>query len=141
MRTAHVPRRSAAVALLAGALGACAGGSDLPGCKGQEAAATPPGFAPVVWDNGQSTFFRFPGNQRIPVISALTPDGREGVVNSSVSGETVTVHQLAPGFVLRDGRQVACVTNHAYDHVGVRPGTGTSSPEVERVARQGRGVR
>ena len=141
MRAVHIPSRIVAIALLAGALGACASNSDLPGCKGEDAAATPPGFAPVVWDNGQSTFFRFPGNQRIPVISALTPDGREGVVNSSVSGETVTVHQLAPGFVLRDGRQVACVTNHAYDPVGVRPGTGTSSPDVERVARQARGVR
>lgn len=138
--SAHMPGRIAAVTLLAGALGACAGGSDMPGCKGDEAAATPPGTAPVVWDNGQHTFFRFPGNQRIPVISALTPDGREGVVNSSVSGETVTVHQLAPGFVLRDGRQVACVTNHAYDPVGVRPGTGTTSPDVERVARRGRGA-
>ncbi len=141
MRRARVPGRIAAVALLAGALGACAGGSDLLACRGEDAVATPPGFAPVIWDNGQSTFFRFPGNQRIPVISALTPDGREGVVNSSVSGETVTVHQLAPGFVLRDGRQVACVTNHAYDPVGVRPGTGTTSPDVERVARRGRGAR
>ena len=134
-------RRIAAATLLAGALGACAGGSDLSTCNGEDAAATPPGFAPVVWDNGQSTFFRFPGNQRIPVISALTPDGREGVVNSSTAGETVTVHQLARAFVLRDGRQVACVTNHAYDPVGVRPGTGTSSPDVQRVARQARGAR
>lgn len=134
-------RRTVAVALLAGALGACANGAVPPQCRGEEAAATPPGLAPVVWDNGQHTFFRFPGNQRIPVISALTPDRREGAVNSNVSGDTVEVHQLAEEWVLRDGRKVACVTNRAYDPVGIRPDTGTASPLVERVAPTPRRVR
>lgn len=132
-------RRIASVTLLAGALGACENGSDLPTCKGADAAATPPGFAPVVFDNGQSTFFRFPGNQRVPTIYAITPDGREGATNSSISGDLVTVQQLAPEWALRDGRQVACVKNHAYNPVGLRPDTGTSSPDVERVARSARG--
>lgn len=134
-------RRTVPVALLAGALGACSGGPDLPKCRGEEAAATPAGLAPVVWDNGQHTFFKFPGNQRIPTIAALTPDGREGAVNSNTSGDVVEVHQLAEEWVLRDGRKVACVTNRAYDPVGVRPDTGTASPLVERVAPAARGVR
>ncbi len=134
-------RRIVPVALAAGALAACSPGSDPPKCRGEEAAATPPGLAPVVWDNGQHTFFRFPGQQRIPAISALTPDGREGAVNSNTSGDTVEVHQLAEEWVLRDGRKVACVTNRAFDPVGVRPDTGTSSPDVERVARTPRGGR
>lgn len=129
------------VALLAAALAACSSGSDLPRCKGEEASATPPGLAPVVWDNGQHTFFRFPGNQRIPTIAALTPDGREGAVNSNVSGDVVEAHQLAEEWVLRDGRKVACVTNRAYSQVGIRPDTGTASPLVERVARTPRGMR
>lgn len=136
-----MPRRIVPAALLVGALAACSSGSDLPKCRGEEAAATPPGLAPVVWDNGQHTFFKFPGNQRIPTIAALTPDGREGAVNSNVSGDTVEVHHLAEEWVLRDGRKVACVTNRAFDQVGVRPDTGTSSPLVERVApapRRGR---
>ena len=132
--------RIVSVALLAGALGACANGNDFPKCKGDEAAATPPGFAPVVWDDGQSTYFKFPGNQRVPTIYALTPDGRHGATNSSVSGDLVTVQQVAPEWVLSDGRQVACVTNHAYDPVGTRPDTGTSSPNVERVAVTPRAV-
>lgn len=133
-------RRIVPVALVAGALGACVSGNDLPGCKGDEAATTPPGFAPVVWDDGQSTFFRFPGNQRVPTISAITPDGREGAVNLSTSGDLVTAQQVAAKWVLRDGRQVACVVNHAYDPVGIRPDTGTSSPNVERVAVTPRAV-
>mgnify|MGYP002713853219 CR=1 FL=1 len=87
-------------------LAACSTGAAPPNCRGEEAAATPPGLAPVVWDNGQHTFFRFPGNQRIPTIAALTPDRREGAVNSNVSGDTVEVHQLAEEWVLRDGRKI-----------------------------------
>lgn len=131
-------RRVIPVALIAGTLGACAS-NDLPGCHGDETATTPPGFAPVVWDNGQSTFFRFPGNQRVPAIYAMTPDGREGAVNLSTSGDLVTAQQVAPEWVLRDGKQVACVFNHKFDQVGVRPDTGTSSPDIERVAITPRG--
>lgn len=136
-----MPRRTIPAFALAGALGACSTGPDLPRCRGADAAATPPGFAPVVWDDGQNTYFRFPGQQRVPVIAAVAPDGREAAVNRNTSGDVVTVHQVAPEWVLRDGRKVACVTNRAYDQVGVRYPTGTTSPDVERVPRTPGGTR
>jgi type IV secretory pathway VirB9-like protein len=128
-------RRIAPLAFVALALAACSSGGDLPVCTGAETAATPPGLSPVVWDDGRHTFFRFPGNQRIPQISPLTPDGREGAANSNTSGDLVEMHQVAERWALRDGRKVACVRNLAFNPVGVRPDTGTSSPDVERVAR------
>lgn len=114
---------------------ACSTGKDLPKCNGAPQAASPAGVAPVVWDDGARTFFRFPGNQRRPAIYALHPDGREAAVNTTTDGDVTIVHQTARDFVLRDGQHVACVSNQAWDQVGSRTGTLTASPEVERISR------
>lgn len=124
------------LALLAAA--ACSTGKPLPACHGETAPANPAGFAPVVWDDGARTFFRFPGNQRMPAIYALHPDGREAAVNTTVVEDTVAVHQTAAEWVLRDGDRVACVRNAAWDPVGRTTGTMTASPAVERVPRAAR---
>ena len=95
----------------------------------------PPTATTAIWDDGQSTYFQFPGNQRLPGIFAVNPDGKEAVVDYSVSGDTVTVHQVSREFRLRDGAAIACVTNNAYDSIGTNYGTGTVSPDVARVPR------
>jgi len=88
-----------------------------------------------VWDDEQSTYFRFPGNQRIPAFFVIGPDGKEATVNYSVDGGLVTVHQTAAEFHLRDGDAVLTVFNRAYNSIGINPGTGTTTPDVIRTIK------
>ena len=90
-----------------------------------------------VSDNGTDTHFWFPGNMRVPVIYAVNPDGKEAVVEPTFNSRTgvATVHQLGRMFRLRDGDALLCVFNRAFDAVGIRSETGTSSQNVERVTQ------
>jgi type IV secretory pathway VirB9-like protein len=130
--------RLAALALLG--LSACtAQGPQLASCAGPVWSANPASPTPDVWDDGSQTYFRFPGNMRIPSFFVVDPDGKEAVADYTVDAEThiVTVHQTAPEFRLRDGHSVLCLVNHHYDPIGQRVGTGTTSPNVERVLKAG----
>jgi type IV secretion system protein VirB9 len=89
-----------------------------------------------VFDNGYSTVFRFPGNVRIPSIFVVNPDGGEATANYAVKGDLVQVDAVARGFRLRDGQTVLAIWNQAFDPVGRRPDTGTTSPEVERMIKE-----
>ena len=89
-----------------------------------------------VFDNGFSTVFRFPGNVRIPSVFAIDPDGREATPNYAVKGDLVQVDSIARGWRLRDGQTVLCIWNRAFDPVGRNPGTGTTSPDVQRVVKE-----
>jgi type IV secretion system protein VirB9 len=87
----------------------------------------------TIWDNGYSTVVQFPGNERIPSIFVIDPDGKEATASYSVNGSTVQVGQTAREFRLRDGDTVLNIYNMAYNTVGENPGTGTTSAEVTRV--------
>jgi len=87
----------------------------------------------AVWDNGYSTLFQFPGNERIPAIFVINPDGKEATASYSVNGGNVEVGQTAREFRLRDGHTVLDVYNLGYSIVGQNPGTGTTSPDISRV--------
>lgn len=90
-----------------------------------------------VWDDGQSTFLRFPGNRRVPAIFSVLADGREAAVNYSVSAAgLITVHATGPALRLRDGGLVLCILNRAHDATGRNAGTGTTSPAVVREIRR-----
>jgi type IV secretion system protein VirB9 len=90
-----------------------------------------------VWDDGQSTFLRFPGNRRVPAIFSVLADGREAAVNYSANpAGLITIHQTNGAFRLRDGSLVLCILNRAFDATGRNPGTGTTSPDVVREMRQ-----
>ena len=89
-----------------------------------------------VFDNGHSTVFRFPGNVRLPAIFIINPDGKEATPNYSVKGDLVQVDAVASGWRLRDGQTVLCIWNRAFDPVGQNPGTGTTSPNVERITKE-----
>jgi type IV secretion system protein VirB9 len=86
-----------------------------------------------VWDNGYSTVLQFPGNTRIPSIFVIDPDGREATASYAVNGSTVQVGQTARELRLRDGGTVLNIYNLGYNSVGNNPGTGTTSPAVQRV--------
>jgi len=94
----------------------------------------------AVWDNGYSTLFQFPGNERIPAIFVINPDGKEATASYSVSGGNVEVGQTAREFRLRDGHTVLDVYNLGYSTVGQNPGTGTTSPDISRVVNDGSGA-
>jgi type IV secretion system protein VirB9 len=86
----------------------------------------------AVFDNGYSTIFRFPENERIPAIFVINPDGKEATAPYSVSGGYAQVGMTAREFRLRDGNTVLEVFNLAYDTMGKNPATGTVSPDVQR---------
>lgn len=74
----------------------------------------------MVWDDGKSTFLRFPGNQLIPDITAKRLGGKEQDAATTVDpiSKVVTVHGVYPILILRDGSRVACIINNSYDQVG-----------------------
>ena len=86
----------------------------------------------AVFDNGYSTVFRFPENERIPAIFVINPDGKEATAPYSVSGGYAQVGMTAREFRLRDGNTVLEVFNLAYDTMGKNPATGTVSLDVQR---------
>lgn len=91
----------------------------------------------AVFDNGYSTVFRFPQNERIPAIFVINPDGKEATAPYSVSGGYAQVGMTAKEFRLRDGGTVLDVYNLGYNTMGVNPATGTVSGDVQRVVKGG----
>ncbi|MFG1298018.1 P-type conjugative transfer protein VirB9 [Xanthobacter sp. V13C-7B] len=88
-----------------------------------------------VYDNGKVTTFAFAGNTQVPAIYVVNADGSENLVPKNMDGDLVVVHAIAAKFVLRRGQDVTCVFNEAYDPAGINPGTGTTSPSVQRIVR------
>jgi len=93
----------------------------------------------IVFDNGYSTVFQFPGNERLPGIFIVDPDGKEATASYSVTAGDVEVGETAREFRLRDGDTVLNVYNLGYNTVGQNPGTGTTSPDVSRIVTGGSG--
>ena len=101
------------------------------------APSAPPGLD-AMWDDGQRTFLRYPGNRGSPIAYEVLPNGTEArlgqnvVVDPATRGSILILHRVVPMLRLRDGDNVLCITNNAYDPVGTNPGTGTSDPGVFR---------
>jgi type IV secretion system protein VirB9 len=89
----------------------------------------------AVFDNGYSTVFRFPENERIPSIFVINPDGKEATAPYSVSGGYAQVGMTAKEFRLRDGGTVLDVFNLGYNTMGMNPATGTVSGDVQRTVK------
>jgi len=96
-------------------------------------------LAPInAWDNGQFTFFKFPGVVDIPAIFMVNPDGSESIVNHHIQGQAndiVVMHKVTGQWVLRLGYFVLSVFNESYDAVGESNSSRTASPEVIRHVR------
>lgn len=91
----------------------------------------------AVYDDGKQTMFRFEGNREIPAIYLVSADGTESLVPKDVRGELVVAHATSRRFVLRRGQELLCITNEAFDAVGVNHRTRTTSPSVVRAPRRG----
>ena len=90
-----------------------------------------------VWDNGYSTAFVFPAQQRIPALFRIDPDGKEATADYSVHGGTVIASGTAREWRLRDGQTVMEIYDLGYNAAGQTPGTGTVSPYVQRTLKGG----
>jgi type IV secretion system protein VirB9 len=67
-----------------------------------------------VFDDGKATYFTWPASSAIPGIFAIGPDGSESLVNYAIRGKYMVVDQLAPRFILRNGKDTASVVNAGY---------------------------
>ena len=79
----------------------------------------------VLFDDGQSTYFKFAPGQDLPAIYAIDADGQEALVNSRMRDDYVVVDRVARGFVLRRGKETTTVENHGF----AAPGTSTVAPQ------------
>lgn len=87
-----------------------------------------------IYDDGYTTTLRFPGNLRIPTIFKRDPEGTDAEVTGTTTeeGGIVKIHSVLPYIRLRDGDLVLCIWNRSYNPVGDNPGTGTTSPDIDR---------
>ncbi|WP_269714865.1 TrbG/VirB9 family P-type conjugative transfer protein [Caulobacter sp. NIBR2454] len=89
-----------------------------------------------VSDNGRFTVLRFPGGQAVPAVFAVAPDGEETLAAFDVRGEFVVVHGVHAQLRLRQGRQVACLWNEAFDPRRGGAASGTAADEVVRSLKE-----
>lgn len=70
-----------------------------------------------VFDDGVSTTFEWPRGVETPAIFYRRPDGGESIVNFSYKDGAIVVHQVAPQFILRNGREVTEIFNDGFVEV------------------------
>jgi type IV secretion system protein VirB9 len=70
-----------------------------------------------VFDDGVSTTFEWPRGVETPAIFYRRPDGAESIVNYSYKGDAIIVHQIAPEFILRNGKEVTQIFNDGYREI------------------------
>lgn len=70
-----------------------------------------------VFDDGEFTYFAFRGEEDMPAIFSVDPDGGEAVVNSHMRDGYVVVDRIARGFVLRRGSEVTRIFNDGFTAV------------------------
>ncbi|MBX3483722.1 TrbG/VirB9 family P-type conjugative transfer protein [Phenylobacterium sp.] len=67
-----------------------------------------------VFDDGRDTYFTFRGQEDLPAIFAVDPDGGEAVVNTRQRDGYIVVDRIARGFVLRRGAEVTRIYNDGF---------------------------
>jgi type IV secretion system protein VirB9 len=83
-------------------------------------------------DDGVHTRLTFAPRSELPALFVRNSDGTESLLNFSIEGADVVIHRVAAQFVLRRGRVTGCIVNRGFAGSGVRLGTGTVSPRVQR---------
>ena len=87
----------------------------------------------IVFDDGRFTYFKWPDSSSTPALFLVAADGSESIVNYSVRDGYQVVEQVAPRFVLRNGRDVTYVINDAWRDP--KPGAGAPQPHDAKTAR------
>lgn len=89
----------------------------------------------LVFDDGRSTYFRFPGNREVPAVFHVLPDGTETLVNARMEDDLLVVDRVSRRLMLRAGSAVVGVWNEAFDLDGKPPAHGTTVAGVERLLK------
>jgi type IV secretion system protein VirB9 len=88
------------------------------------------------WDDGRFTYFRFADNQPMPAIYQVDASGDEALANFGVEGNVTIVRSISRQFMLRRGKDVACVYNEGeFHHEFDMRRSGTVSGDVDRVLK------
>lgn len=85
-----------------------------------------------VFDDGKATYFRFAPGTSAPAIFSITPDAGESIVNFAVRGPYTVVEQIAPQFVLRQGKEVTVIFNDTY----TPPAPGADAPKQRAATKK-----
>jgi type IV secretion system protein VirB9 len=97
-----------------------------------------PGLRPqMAWDDGVQTHLRFGARQELPAVFVQNEDGSEALVNFSMEEGAVVVHRIARRFIVRRGRLTGCIVNQRFAGAGEELGSGTVTPAVRRITREG----
>jgi len=91
-----------------------------------------------VWDTGYTTYFNWPGMQRIPSIFRGACGPSEATSESSTHGDVVIAPGTSQVWCLRDQASAVEIYNLGWSVFGSTPNTGTISPYVERTVTDGR---
>jgi type IV secretion system protein VirB9 len=75
----------------------------------------------LVFDDGRFTYFRWPDGSATPALFLVEKDGSESLVNYGVRDGFQIVEQIAPRFVLRNGKEIAYVINDAWREPSAGP--------------------
>ena len=78
----------------------------------------------LVFDDGRFTYFQWAEGVSTPALFLLAADGSESIVNYSVRDGFQVVEQVAPRFLLRNGKDVTTVINGAWRE----PSAGDDAP-------------
>jgi type IV secretory pathway VirB9-like protein len=94
----------------------------------------------AVTDDGDATTMIFPGE--VPAVTKLGdpskgcgPDGEESSVDFAMTGNRMRLAGTAPGWCLRKNGRVYQVDNASFNPRGTSTGTGTASPQVQRIVK------
>ncbi|MBL4625736.1 MAG: TrbG/VirB9 family P-type conjugative transfer protein, partial [Flavobacteriales bacterium] len=72
-------------------------------------------LAPIrTFDDGEFTFFQFPGEIDTPAIFLVNRQNEESIVNYHVRGNFIVVERIASRFILRSGKEATCIYNEGY---------------------------
>jgi type IV secretion system protein VirB9 len=78
----------------------------------------------LVFDDGKFTYFKWPENTSTPALFLVAQDGSESLANYGVRDGYQIVEQVAPRFVLRNGKEVTYVINDGW----IAPSAGPYAP-------------
>lgn len=74
-----------------------------------------------IFDDGHATYFEFRDNDAYPAIFALDAEKHETVVNTYMRGGYLVADLVAPGFALRQGKDVVHIYNDGFAPAGPGP--------------------
>ncbi|ESQ74120.1 TrbG/VirB9 family P-type conjugative transfer protein [Asticcacaulis sp. AC402] len=73
------------------------------------------GLVPIrIFDDGVSTYLRWPAGAETPAVYALNADNSESLINYATRGDYMVIEQVARGFVMRQGDSKTIVFNDSY---------------------------